>query len=238
MSDGYDTDKTAAYLACYDKHIGHLSERPMVLLELGVLRGGSLLLWRDRFPLGTIVGLDWHPVQVDDDTGRIHVYQGAQQDAALLDRISAERAPNGFDVVIDDASHIGRYTAASFWHLFDRHVKPGGNYVIEDWGTGYWSSWQDGRNFRGHFGPPKARPLDLLAERVGGLPAKVLRRGQSVLSSGTRSHNAGMVGVVKSLVDLVATIDIGRATPDLVRDVPKVESVTFYPSMVVVEKGL
>jgi len=59
--------------------------------------------------------------------------------------VRSETAPEGFDIIIDDCSHIGEFTAVSFWHLFDRHLKPGGLYVIEDWGTGYMRGTPDGR---------------------------------------------------------------------------------------------
>ena len=50
-------------------------------------------------------------------------------------------------IIIDDCSHIGEFTALSFWHLFDRHLKPGGLYVIEDWGTGYMRGTPDGKAY-------------------------------------------------------------------------------------------
>jgi hypothetical protein len=34
-----------------------------------------------------------------------------------LDRIAGERAPDCFDIIIDDASHIAEFTKISFWHL-------------------------------------------------------------------------------------------------------------------------
>lgn len=40
---------------------------------------------------------------------------------------------------------LGKLTRETFNHLFDQHLKPGGVYVIEDWGTGYWDSWPDGK---------------------------------------------------------------------------------------------
>ncbi len=116
----------------------------MAVLELGVLRGGSLRLWRDYFRKGTIVGLDRARVAVDDPERRIQIYQGSQDDTALLTRIAREHAPAGFDLIIDDASHVAALTRRSFWHLFEHHLKPGGLYVIEDWGMGYWSDWPDG----------------------------------------------------------------------------------------------
>ena len=146
---GYDTDKDAGYLRHYETFLAPLLERDVRLLELGVYRGGSLLLWRDYFPRGIIAGLDVNPVTVDDASGRIRVYQGSQDDPRVLGRIAAEVAPEGFDVVIDDASHVGSLTSASFWYLFDHHLKPGGIYIVEDWGTGYWDEWPDGKTYDG-----------------------------------------------------------------------------------------
>src|SRR5688500_2684598 len=146
---GYDTDKSDAYLREYEAFLGPLRERDVRLLELGVLHGGSLLLWRDAFPRGVIAGLDREPVALNDPSGRILTFQGEQDDVALLDRIAARVAPEGFDVVIDDASHLAAPTRTSFWHLCERHLKPGGIYVIEDWGTGYFPAYPDGRAYDG-----------------------------------------------------------------------------------------
>ena len=49
------------------------------------------------------------------------------------------------DFVLDDASHLYGPTRATFEALFPM-VRPGGTYVIEDWGWAHWagSPWQDG----------------------------------------------------------------------------------------------
>jgi hypothetical protein len=145
----YDTDKSKYMIQLYEEILNPIAERDVRLLELGVYRGGSLLMWKDFFGQGKVVGLDCDPLEVFSDEPRIHVYKGLQQDFELLDRIRAETAPEGFDVIIDDASHVAEYTRPSFWHLFRKHLKPGGWYCIEDWGTGYWESWPDGRHYTG-----------------------------------------------------------------------------------------
>jgi SAM-dependent methyltransferase len=184
----YDTDKLQGYVELYEPLLRPFEGQDVRLLELGVRRGGSLLLWRDWFPRGTIVGLDLAPVTLDDPTGRIRVYQGDQADTALLSRIAGETAPDGFDIIIDDASHLAAPTRVSFWHLFDRHLRPGGLYVIEDWGTGYWDSWPDGRCHH----PRPAWRTRLLCW----LHARGLIRGV-----GSDTHAHGMVGLVKELID-------------------------------------
>jgi glycosyltransferase involved in cell wall biosynthesis/Flp pilus assembly protein TadD/SAM-dependent methyltransferase len=145
---GYDTDKSPAYLKYYERYFSSIAGSPVRLLELGVLNGGSLYLWRDYFKKGIIVGLDVNEVNINDPSSRIRFYKGLQQDTSLLDRIRKECAPEGFDIVIDDASHIGDLSRLSFRHLFRNHLKPGGIYVIEDWGTGYWESFPDGKAYK------------------------------------------------------------------------------------------
>ena len=218
-ADGYDTDKAehTHYLRRYEEYFRPLLDKPVRLLELGIYKGGSLLLWRDYFPRGVIVGLDLNPVTLDDPTGRIRVYQGMQQDTALLDRIAEETAPEGFDVIIDDCSHIGELTRLSFWHLFDNHLKPGGLFVIEDWSCSYWDSWFDGTRFRYHprlkFSPAMFRLRSVIAHAQRSMPAltPVLRAAKRILNRRQfRSHDYGLVGFVKELVDECGMADITR----------------------------
>ncbi|HEV2762922.1 MAG TPA: hypothetical protein VGV38_08005 [Pyrinomonadaceae bacterium] len=222
----YDTDKAAHthYLRNYEEYFRPFLERDVRLLELGVYRGGSLLLWRDYFERGLVVGLDINPVEVPDETGRVRVYQGRQEDTVLLDRIARETAPEGFDIIIDDCSHIGELTRVSFWHLFERHLKPGGLYVVEDWGTGYWDSWADGVQYR----PASARRLNPLARKLrGGLarlqqsasferlpvaPRLASRFKRALEGRQFHSHDFGMVGFVKELIDELGMADITHPT--------------------------
>ena len=216
----YNTDKPSfdVYFRNYERLFGPLAGKRIHLLELGISQGGSLELWRDYFRHGTIAGIDISPVRLDDPTGRIHVYRGLQQDTALLDRVRSETAPEGFDIIIDDCSHIGEFTAVSFWHLFDRHLKPGGLYVIEDWGTGYMRGTPDGRAYA----PPgpvtsfrsRLRPF---VEKVVALPSVVRRPSlkrvvhavmNRLVRTRFRSHMYGLVGFVKQLVDEAGMDDI------------------------------
>lgn len=260
----YDTDKPAIYFDRYAHEFGHLFSSEIALLELGVQRGGSMYLWRDLFPNGQIAGLDLNPIPIDDPSGRIHVYQGFQQDTSILDSLAAEVAPAGFDIVIDDASHLGEYSRSSFWHLFRHHLKPGGIYVLEDWGCAYWDEWPDGHRyagaresigdfrsqqtadedaspgFREHVRralrqaarpvasklPPTLRPpLERLYNRVDG--ATIRRR--------FASHDYGMVGFLKQLIDGVAINDIDRGKNTIDN---AIASIHVYGSQAFVHKSV
>jgi len=119
-----------------------------------------------------------------------------------------------FDIIIDDCAHIGELAKTSFWHLFLNHLKPGGHYAVEDWGTGYWGNHHvhpDGEFFT----PRKDNgAMHWLANKVLknapiewpklGLLGRLLRRYQ--YTRRFPSHDYGMVGFVKQLVD-----ECGRA---------------------------
>lgn len=116
----------------YGRLLAPLRGQPVSLLELGVRGGGSIRTWCDYFDRATVVGLDFHQCPADWPDGA-HYIQGRQEDPAALDQACEVGSP--FDVIIDDAAHVGRHAKSSFVHLYDRHLKPGGFYILEDWGT-------------------------------------------------------------------------------------------------------
>jgi SAM-dependent methyltransferase len=191
----YGSDRDEYMLAHYARVFAPLVDRGVRLLEIGV-RGGSLRFWADYFPTGRIVGLDMAPIDLRERPERVTIYQGLQQDMNLLTRIAGECAPDGFDVIIDDASHIGALTRVSFWHLLTRHLKPGGIFAIEDWGTGYWDTWPDGR---------RAADADLPGQMTPGATTTDVTEFPS--------HTAGLVGVLKEIVDEVGMYDLSRTGP-------------------------
>ncbi len=141
-------------------------------------------MWRDYFVNGLIVGVDLSIP--DKDFGeRVKMFESSQDDSERLNGVLDVIAPDGLDIIIDDASHLGDISRLSLINLFPR-LKSGGFYILEDWGTGYWESWPDGAQYH----PP------------------VRFQGQ------TQSHSHGMVGLVKELVDHAARTDITAGSAD------------------------
>ena len=230
-----DTSSTSSVIS------GHCAENPLRLLELGVFHGGSLLMWQEYFPRGLVVGLDLNPNPFAQMPDRVRFYQGAQDDHDLLDRIARECAPEGFDIVLDDASHVGTLARASFRKLFGQHLKRGELYVVEDWGTGYWDSWSDGRRYR---------MADEQRQSAGRAIASTSRRALAALGIQPpphadtdphfAAHNFGMVGFVKELVDEAAWQDItspDRGNPSLQRRASLIRELTVYSGHVFVVKA-
>jgi hypothetical protein len=188
--NAYDTDKIRLrYIEVYDPILIPWIDKEIKLLEVGVHKGGSLRLWRDYFPHGTIIGIDRNLPQHFEPGERIQVFEGSQANKAFLSKVANEIALEGFDIIIDDASHIGELTRTTFWHLFDQHLKPGGVYAIEDWGTGYLDDFHDGKKF-----DPKPSIL-------GRLQSVLSRRLCRRMKTPVPCHSYGMVGFIKELVD-------------------------------------
>ena len=170
--------KPDIYLREYHRLFAPLRSLPIRLLELGVRYGASMKMWEKYFPHATVVGLDGEakPASFPADQ-RFHFVWGAQDDPALLDQAIA-LAGGPFDIVIDDCSHLGCHTARSFAHLFRKGLKPGGIYIIEDTCTAFTSGggWD-----AAPFNPPEI-----------GLPG---------MPQMFPSHQHGMIGLVKQLLD-------------------------------------
>ena len=138
------TAKPLKFYAIYDRYFSAFDGESIKFLELGVHTGESLKVWASYFPNGTIVGLDLAKPGPDFSAFPNIAYESADQaDKSRLGAICKAHAPEGFDIIIDDASHIGHASAASYMALFPK-LKSGGLYIIEDWGTGYHDNWPDG----------------------------------------------------------------------------------------------
>jgi hypothetical protein len=158
----HGTDKRVGlhgYTKTYDRHLGGGRKETKAVLEIGVLDGASLLMWRDYFPNAKIFGMDINPARHLGSkiapTGRVHVFQGDQNERGHIEDVMAcIRTP--LDLVIDDGSHENESQLISFGILWP-HVKPGGMYIIEDVCCSYWQEY-------GNQYPPK--PNSTMAEMV------------------------------------------------------------------------
>lgn len=134
-------DKWIHYFDVYERHLARFRDSAPRVLEIGVFRGGGLLLMQ-RY-LGddaTIVGID-----IDDSARRaaqpaFEVEIGDQADPAFLEEVARRHGP--FDVVIDDGGHMVSQQVASLEVLLP-HVRPGGVYLVEDCHTSYWPDYVD-----------------------------------------------------------------------------------------------
>lgn len=128
------TDKywVHSYTKLYDRHIGYLRPTAKKILEIGVFRGASLLLWKHSFPKAQIFGVEkrteiWQKFLAKQE--RAKVFVGRQEDVDFLKRDVVPSGP--YDIIVDDGMHHPEETKVPFKTLWGS-VKPGGWYVIED----------------------------------------------------------------------------------------------------------
>lgn len=121
------------YLDIYERLWKPIQDKPITLLEIGVYNGNSMRTWCRWFTTATIVGIDKNPDN-PMNTDRAEIHFGLQDDIGFLESVANQY--KGFDIIIDDGSHVWNDQKISFEFLWD-YIKPGGMYIIEDLHTSY-----------------------------------------------------------------------------------------------------
>lgn len=142
--EGPGIHKWLHYFPAYEQefmsHCG-ASAKPVKMLEIGIQSGGSMRMWRACFGdmLEALVGVDINPdtsawerfgAEPGSKQHNVHVEVGSQADAAVMERINATY-PGGFDIILDDGSHVAEHMVATFRHAWSM-LRPGGVFFIED----------------------------------------------------------------------------------------------------------
>ena len=121
------------YSPHYEQWFGPMRDRPIRLLEIGVcdprMPGASLRSWYEYFTEARIFGYDIVDAsQFDND--RVSTFIGDQSSVDDMQRF-IETHGGGFDIIIDDGSHVDAHQQASLAWFFD-YLNPCGQYIIED----------------------------------------------------------------------------------------------------------
>lgn len=146
LGQHFGTDKWGEhwYLQHYQRHFQPFRTRRINLLEIGVggygdpkAGGNSLRMWKAYFPRAGVYGIDIYEKRgLGED--RVKIFQGSQVDETFLRHLVA--SVGGFDIVIDDGSHVNEHVIRSFQILFPLLRNPG-IYVVEDTQTSYWPGY-------------------------------------------------------------------------------------------------
>lgn len=129
----FNTDKSSRFHDYLDFYQEQLPDRSFAgrLLEIGVMDGYSMQMWREYYPEATqIIGLDIMPKDHLDIPG-VELLQINATD------IAAVRSLGQFDIIIDDGSHMSLEQQQAFFWLYHNQLNEGGFYVIEDLWTSY-----------------------------------------------------------------------------------------------------
>ena len=109
---GTDKDTTHSYVEIYEQLLEPILEKDGSLLEIGIQYGGSILLWKELLKNCRIFGIDIEDKLSDSIKEYVKDYPKKItlefRDAYCKETIDHIKFiyPRGFDVIIDDGSHI------------------------------------------------------------------------------------------------------------------------------------
>lgn len=137
LSKNYDTDKQYEHNyfdLVYSSVFDPIKEKVKTFVEIGILHGQSLILWRDFFQNSNVIGVDIDTSNAKKrleniDKTRIDFVELDQSNEAQLDLFASQHS--NIDVILDDGCHRMREQQIGLAKLF-KCVKEGGIYIIED----------------------------------------------------------------------------------------------------------
>jgi trans-aconitate methyltransferase len=131
-------DDLAHRIGFTDKHTIHsyipiyesiFATRPNIksILEIGVLEGGSIKMWSERFPDASITGIDidLSRVKIAEYAPNVNLIKANAYDAAVCQSLQK------FDIIIDDGPHT-LHSQKECVRQYLSKLNPNGVLIIED----------------------------------------------------------------------------------------------------------
>ena len=139
--DRGDLHKWHNYFDIYERHLSAYRGKDIVLLEIGVSRGGSLKMWRSYFgDKARIAGIDIEESAKRFEADGFEIFVGDQAKPPFLRSVLARIGLP--DIIIDDGGHTSNQQIVSFQTLYPA-MKDEGVYLVEDTHTSFEIAYQD-----------------------------------------------------------------------------------------------
>lgn len=131
----YRSIKHTTYFQVYDRLFGAYRGEPITFVEIGVLNGGSLFMWRDFFgPTARIIWVDLNPNAKKWENHGFEIFIGSQTDKEFWKDFISKVGP--IDIVLDDGGHTYEQQIITAECLLEG-LKDKGILVVEDTHTSY-----------------------------------------------------------------------------------------------------
>ena len=106
LESPYRSLKHSSYFRVYDTLFGPYRGKAITFVEVGILGGGSLFMWRSFFgPQARIIGVDLNPNARKWEKDGFEIFIGSQSDTAFWQDFARKVGP--VDILLDDGGHIG-----------------------------------------------------------------------------------------------------------------------------------
>jgi hypothetical protein len=135
----YSSSKHSNYFCVYDDLLNKFQGSKITFLEIGILDGGSLFMWREYFGTNArIIGVDINPEALKWREFGFEIFIGDQSDPLFWDEL-IDKIGN-FDVVLDDGGHTYLQQIVTVKKTLPS-VNDGGMIIVEDCHTSYVSGF-------------------------------------------------------------------------------------------------
>lgn len=130
------TDKVShhRYDRFYPMFLEGMRNREFNMLEIGIDKGGSMMLWKEYFPKANIFGADINSEWSDE---RCVIRKCDQSNLDSLKEL-VSNTPK-CQLIVDDGSHQPYHQFITFIELFHNLLDYGGIYIVEDIECNFWS---------------------------------------------------------------------------------------------------
>ena len=120
-----------AYEEMFNKYVG----KKITFVEVGILQGGSLFMWREYFGKNArIIGIDLHPNAKELEKHGFEIYIGSQSDKNFWRNFYSKVGK--IDILLDDGGHVNDQQIITLSESVD-NINDNGMIVIEDMHTSY-----------------------------------------------------------------------------------------------------
>ncbi|MDC3100636.1 class I SAM-dependent methyltransferase, partial [Candidatus Pelagibacter sp.] len=137
--------KASSYFYFYEDLMKKYRGKEITFVEIGVQRGGSLLMWRDWFgPKARIIGID-----LDENAKKMEKYGF---EIFIGDQSSKEFWKKFFDkigmvdIILDDGAHTNEAQIITTFHTVN-FINDGGLLIIEDTGSSYLKKYSNPQKY-------------------------------------------------------------------------------------------
>lgn len=135
LESPYRSLKHSSYFRVYDTLFGPYRGRAITFVEVGILGGGSLFMWRSFFgPQARIIGVDLNPNARKWEKDGFEIFIGSQSDTAFWQDFARKVGP--VDILLDDGGHTYAQQIITVESMLDA-IRDKGLLVVEDTHTSY-----------------------------------------------------------------------------------------------------
>ena len=139
LKSPYLSLKHSAYFQVYEELLSPYRNKKITFVEVGVLNGGSLFMWRDFFgPEVRIIGIDFNPLAKRWEKDGFEIHIGSQSDpkfwANFYNKVGM------VDILLDDGGHTNEQQIVTT-HQSIPFIRDGGLLIVEDVHASYFKDF-------------------------------------------------------------------------------------------------